>query len=263
MTPTRSFSVAFGLTIAALLMGSLPGRAENLVHVQRLMTQRQCQGCDLSEAGLVHSNLERVDLTNADLSMANLNQADLRGANLSGANLSYAVLVNVDLTGANLRGANLTGANLQEAYLTGANLDGAILDGANLQGAVGLPDAFMTVENLYQWGLVETQRGNFRGAIDYFNRALNRDPNYVHAILARGVSRHRLGDFDGALADAARANELFALANNAAGQEAANRLTMLVNAYIAVNNQEVDEGEPNFLNFVSSLSTLLLRYLLR
>jgi uncharacterized protein YjbI with pentapeptide repeats len=257
------YSLLIPLTMAALLGWSTPGRAENLVHLQQLMNTRECQGCDLFNAGLVNSNLNGVNLAGADLRNANLNRANLRGANLQGANLRGAVLSYADLTNADLRGADLTGVDLREAFLTDANMTGTILTGAFLVGAVNLPDSILTAEMLYSWGLTETQRGNFSGAIEYYNRALAIDPTMTNAILARGISRYRLADMQGALADATTAEQMYARQNNVAGQESAMQLSTMVAIYEQASEREYDTGQPNFLNFISSLSTVVLRFLLR
>jgi tetratricopeptide (TPR) repeat protein len=250
----------FMLTVTAMVA---PAHAEDLRDIQTLMEEDACPGCDLSGSGFVYTDLSGVDLRNADLSNANFNQADLSNANLSGADLTGAVLVNANLTGADLSNADLTGANLREAYLTGANLDGAILDGAQLWGAIGLPDDILTADELYRWGFAESQRGNYRGAMTYYTQVLEKDPTYADALLARGVARYHISDFAGAISDASQAEQLYLSQNNAAGQEASVRLTALVTAYQQATEQEVSEGEPNFLNFLSSMTTLVLRFLAR
>ncbi|MCL1463807.1 pentapeptide repeat-containing protein [Argonema galeatum] len=92
-----------------------PLLAQNVSPIERLLTTKECQGCDLSGA--------------------NLNSVDLSGADLSGADLSDASLKNTLLVGANLSGANLRGADLTQAMLTGANISGADLTYANLTDA--------------------------------------------------------------------------------------------------------------------------------
>lgn len=78
-------------TLLMSLIATFPCQAENIEHLNQLLQTKQCENCDLADAGLV---------------MINLQGANLRGANLVGANLSRA-----DLTGADLRGANLTNAS--------------------------------------------------------------------------------------------------------------------------------------------------------
>lgn len=259
----------FSLPTLTLLLTTLsvalstPARAENLVHLQQLMNTRECAGCDLVNAGLVNSNLAGVDLSGANLRNANLNQANLRGANLRGADLSRAVLSYADLTGADLTGANLTGADLREAYLTDAIMTNANVDGAALIGAVDLPETILTADMLYNWGLAEMQRGNYDGAVDYYNRVLEMDPTYANAVLARGIARYRQANMTAALADAAEAEQLYLAQNNVEGQTSATQLTTLVLAYQEASQREYDAGEPNFGSFLSTLTTTVLRFLLR
>lgn len=252
--------------IALLLSAALPAAAENLEVVQQLITTRQCLRCDLSNAGLVYAELTGADLTQANLVGANLNRANLTNANLNGANLTGAVLFNANLTGADLRNADLRGADLREARLTGAKMEGALLDGANLLGATGIPTQLLSAEQLYMWGLTETQRGNLQGAIDYFNQSLDYKPDFAHAYLGRGIVRYRLLDEAGALEDAARAGQLYQIQNNAQGQQLAQQFT----DGVKLAQQRARESEErtrrgvsgsNFLGFLGSLTGLLLRFL--
>lgn len=57
---------------------------DNASH-HRLISTRQCRGCDLSNANLAEADLYGSDLSSADLSFANLTNAKLTGADLSGA----------------------------------------------------------------------------------------------------------------------------------------------------------------------------------
>ena len=60
--------------------------------LQKLLSTKECVGCDLS---------------GADLSGLDLREADLTKANLSKADLTKAKLIATNLTKANLKGANL------------------------------------------------------------------------------------------------------------------------------------------------------------
>ncbi len=251
---------------ALLLSVALPAAAENLEVVQQLIATRQCQRCDLSNAGLVYAELAGANLMQANLVGANLNRANLTNANLTGANLTGAVLFNANLAGADLRNADLRGADLREARLTGARMEGALLDGANLFGATGIPTQVLSAEQLYVWGLTETQRGNFQGAIAYFNQSLNYKPDFAHAYLGRGIARYRLLDEAGALEDAARAGQLYQTQNNAQGQQLAQQFTEGVKlaqqrARESEERMRRGGGGGNFLNFLGSLTGLLLRFL--
>jgi uncharacterized protein YjbI with pentapeptide repeats len=254
-------AIILGLTALTSLGFTLPATAENLQHTQQLMSSGACQRCDLRGVGLVYANLSGNDLQEADLSLANLAQVNLQNANLRGANLSGAVLFNADLRGADLSGADLSRADLRGAQMNGVILEGANLEGASLIGAVGIPTDILTAEELYLWGLAEAQRGNFRGAIDYYNQSLNLKPEFPHAYLARGISRFRLSDEDGALQDAERAEELYLDQRNEQGYQASLRFSEGITALEEAEERSSRGGGSNFLNFLGSLSSALLRVL--
>ena len=65
--------------------------------LQKLLSTKECVGCDLSGADLSGLNLREADLTKANLSKADLTKA----------NLTEATLTEVTLSGANLKGTNL------------------------------------------------------------------------------------------------------------------------------------------------------------
>ncbi|MBF2078091.1 MAG: pentapeptide repeat-containing protein [Synechococcales cyanobacterium T60_A2020_003] len=255
---TISASVA---AISLLAWFAVPARAENLEDLQQLMNTRECQGCDLNRAGLVHGNLEGVDLSSADLRGANLSRADLRGADLSGADLSRATLLGADLSEADLTGTNFAGADLREAYFTDAIIDGTVFEGTVMVGAVGLPPSALTPQELYMWGMVESRRGNYQGAIDYYTQAYEAQPDFANAVLARAIARYRMGDPDGAIADATLSNQLYLTANSQQGQEVSQQLIALATAYKEAGEVEVTAGRPNFLNFLTSLSGMALQFL--
>jgi uncharacterized protein YjbI with pentapeptide repeats len=256
------FQILATLAVATLLSSASPAWAENLAHTQQLLNTRQCSSCELSRAGFVLVDLTGVDLSDANLSQANLSQATLRDANLRGANLSGAVLFGADLTGADLSGANLSGADLREAYMSGVTLAEANLQGTNLLGAIGLSSEIATPEQLYLWGLAETQRGNFRGAIAYYNQALSLKPDFAHALLARGIARFRLRDMNGAIADGKQAEQLYITQANEEGHQ------MSVQFYEGLEAMQEAMAEGNrgggggsFLGFLGSLTSVLMRVL--
>lgn len=247
---------------AATLLSALapisPASAENIQHTQQLLSTRQCPNCDLSGSGLVLANLTGANLKGADLSRANLSRADLRGADLSGANLSGSSLFGVNLTGANLQGANLSGADLRSAYLSEANLLDANLTNAQLLGVRGMPTNIGTAEDFYRLGVFEAKAGNYRNAIDYYDRALSLKSDLAAVYFARSMSRADLGDFAGATVDAARANALFAAQGNPQGQELSKQLAEAI-----VARQKPTEprtgGGGNLMNLLGSLGSVLLR----
>jgi uncharacterized protein YjbI with pentapeptide repeats len=248
-------SVAIALSLA------LPVSAEDLSHTQRLINTRQCVGCDLSRAGLTYANLAGHDISRANLGQANLSQANLNGANLTGANLAGAVLVNADLTGANLTGADLSGADLRGATLTGVNITGTKLEQANLLGAIGMPPLLTTPTNLYTWGLGEAQRGNDRGALTQYSQAIALQPDFADAYLARGMTRYRLGDRPGALADAQQAQQHYQAQGNERGQQISLQFTQGLEA-MAANEAEEKKGGGGggFLRFLGGVAMLMMRF---
>ena len=253
-------------TTLMLLAWVAPANAENLEHIQRLLSTRECSECDLSRAGLVYSNLTNADLNGANLSQANLSRTNLSEANLSNANLAGAVLVNANLSGANLSGADLRGADLRGAVLTGANLQNASLDDVNLLGAIGLPTEVATIETLYRLGLAEAERGNFRGAIEHYGRVIIQDPTYAHAYLARSISRFRLGDPVGAMGDAQLAEQLYTQQGHEVGLTATTQLIGGIEAFqeATEKQQEAMRGGngigTNLLSLLGTIGSLLLRF---
>ncbi len=250
--------------LALSLCLAAPAKAENPQHTQQLMSTRRCESCDLSSAGLTYANLSGADLSKANLSQANLSRINLSGANLRGANLSGAVLFSANLSGADLSGADLSGADLRGATVTGVTWAGTNLTSANLMGAVGLPTEIATPDRLYAWGLAEAERGNFQDAINNYNQALTQQPNFAHAILARGVARFRLGDRPGAMADAQAAKEIYTAQGNSQGLQVSTQFTEgMVAMQEAEDKQKRRErggGGGNFLGFLGSIASLLLQF---
>lgn len=228
--------------------------AENLSDLSKLLSTRKCFNCDLTATGLVNAQLGRAEIRNSDL----------RQANLSGANLSLADLRGSDLTGASLSGANLAGANLEGTILDGADLRGAYLSGANFTNTsintyyvhrtVGLLEAPVSAERLYQWGFIESESNNHQMAITYYNAAANQDPNNGAIYLSRAIARFRLKDFASSAQDAAFAQALFTTQGSAAGVDASQRL--LDEIEIA---QNPDSGSGNFGNVLGTVTSLLFR----
>lgn len=253
--------------LTVLMLGlSVPANAENMEHTQQLLGTRECPECDLSRVGLVYVNLSGANLREANLIQANLSHANFSTANLSGANLVGAILYNANLAGADLSGADLSGADLRGAILSGANLQGAKINGANFLGAVGLPGEVATVEMLYSLGLAEAQRGNYRGAITYYEQVIGSEPNFAHAYLARSISRLRLGERVGALEDAQHAATLYSAQGNDMGQQAATQLVSGIEALQAATEEQEEELRggmglgTGFLSLLGSLASLLIQF---
>jgi uncharacterized protein YjbI with pentapeptide repeats len=213
---------AIFLTAVLLTTVNLPivAVAENIQHVSQLLSSKDCIQCDLSGSGLVMANLSGAQLRGANLTQANLSRANLSGADLSGADLSGASLYGANLTGANLTGANLSGADLRDAYLVNAILIGVSFDTAYMEGAVGIPNYAGTPEQFHRWGVAESEKGNYTGAIEHYNRALSINPQFAPAYLGRGLARYRLRDETGSTQDVEIASKLFEAQKNESGYQA-------------------------------------------
>ncbi|MCI5168092.1 MAG: pentapeptide repeat-containing protein [Candidatus Electrothrix sp. GM3_4] len=116
---------------ACLLLCGTAASAESLgssndgiqKNFNRLVTTKECPGCDLRGAVLTRMDLREADLQGADLSEAKLNLTNFSKANLQNTILRGAALGGADFSGADLRGADLTDAQLAGAYLKEALLD--------------------------------------------------------------------------------------------------------------------------------------------
>ena len=243
------------VTVLTTISLSSAAQAENIAHISQLLSTKDCSLCDLSNAGLVMSNLSGSQLRGADLSGANLSRANLRGADLSGANLSGASLNGADLSGANLSGANLNGTDLRSAYLVNANLTDVSLDTAYMQGAIGVPNYAGTPAQFHNWGALEAQKGNYQAAIGHYNSALNIKPDFAPAYLARGLARYRLGDAAGATQDAEIAAHLFENENDPSGYQASQ--AFLQRLELATNPPKGQGGGID--RFIGGFSSLLLK----
>lgn len=109
------------LTLCAAVSAQEPASNPN---VEKLLTTRECKGCDFTKTAIVNKDLAGVNLMDANFDGGSLYACDLTGANLSGANLRTAVLRRSDLKGANLGGADLSGADL--SFAQNASFEGAI-----------------------------------------------------------------------------------------------------------------------------------------
>lgn len=249
------FTTAALLTTTSL---STIAKAENLAHTQQLLSTKQCQGCDLTRVGLIMADLVGANLAGADLSRANLSRANLTGADLSGANLSGASLNGANLAGANLAGANLFSTDLREAFLVNAQLYGVNLSNAYIQGTIGIPDYAGTPEDFYAWGVVEAKRGNYKTAIEYYDKTLSIKPDFAPAFLARGMARFRLGEEVAATQDGTIASELFKEQGNIPGYQASQSL---VKGIEIAQNSATSKGGSNLGNALASVGSILLRFL--
>jgi tetratricopeptide (TPR) repeat protein len=230
----------------------------NSEDTRQLLATKECQNCELSGVGLVLTNLSGVNLSGANLSGANLSRANLSGADLSNANLNGASLFGANLSGANLRGADLSVADLRDTYLVNTDLTAANMSGANLQGAIGIPPQVGKVEDFYSWGVAQGQKGDPKGAIDYFNQALNINPNFAPAYLARGVAHYQLLERSAALQNAQQAEKLFLAQGNTQGYQTAQTF---IKELQTPQNASQPKSKPNFMNFLGAVGSVLLRFL--
>lgn len=255
MKPTL-IATATILTTLCLVPQAL---AENTEHIRQLLATKQCENCDLAGAGLVMANLTGADLRGANLAGSNLSRANLSGADLTGANLSGASLYGANLSGAKLAGADLNNADLRDSYLANVDLGNHNLSNTNLQGALAIPNSIAKPEDFYRWGMAQGQKGDPKGAIEYFSQALTIDTKYAPAYMARGVARYQILDRAGAMQDAQKAKALFLFQANQEGYQTAQAF---VKELQSPAGSPVSKGKPNFFNLLGGVSSLLFQFLL-
>ncbi|NWF61497.1 MAG: pentapeptide repeat-containing protein [Fischerella sp.] len=245
-------------TFTATISFSQTALAANSEHIRQLLASKQCQNCDLSGAGLIMADLSNANLKGANLTGANLSRANLSGADLTGADLSGAGLFGVNLSGAKLNGAILIGADLRNTYLVNAELTGVNLNSANLQGAFGIPLQIAKPEEFYAWGVAEAQKGNQQRALEYFNQAIAAKPDFAGAYLARAIARYQLFDRQGAFQDAQIAEKLFTNQNDNDGRQTAQAF---IKELQTPQTAKLDRGKPSFMDFLGSLTSVLLQFM--
>jgi hypothetical protein len=140
---------------------------------------------DLTNANLMHANLNGADLSDADLTNANLMHANLNGADLTNADLTNAHLTDARLIRANLLHTNLNGANLAnttfgETVFANSDLTcvvgletcehflPSVIDHRTLQNSGSLPIAFLRGVGFPE-RLIEYLPSIFNQAIQYFS----------------------------------------------------------------------------------------------
>lgn len=248
------------LTTTLCLGLSTPILAENLSHLSQLLSTKECPFCDLAGSGLVMSNLAGANLRGANLMNANLSQANLSGADLSGSDLRGASLYGANLSNTNLDGANLEGADLRNAYLYNSSLVDVSLERSYVQGAVGIPTYAATIEQFQEWGLAESQKGNYQGAVAHFNRALSLDPNYADAYLGRGLAQYYQGNDLEATQDAQTAAQLYEVQNNSQGYQASTQFLQAMQS--AREATQIQDPGPDMANLLRGVAGLALQFLI-
>lgn len=177
-----------GLVIAALFSGGT-SQANTGEALLKVLQERSCSGCRLTDADLVHADLRDADLTGAKLMRANLGLAQLDGADLSGADLSFTSLRGASLRGADLTGSKLYGTDLRDADLTGARLSPHALDEAHWQGAKGIERGVRGHAALHNAGVKAFHADQWSVAEDLFSQAILSRPTEPLSWVARGISR--------------------------------------------------------------------------
>ena len=65
-----------------------------------------------------------------------------------------------------------------------------------------------TADDYFDKGAIKFKQGDFKGAIQDYNKAIELDPNFVEAYYNRGVVKHELGDSKSAIQDFNKAIKL-------------------------------------------------------
>lgn len=254
--------VLFTSTILLGLLTTFPSRAENIAHLNQLLQTKQCENCDLADAGLVMIDLKGANLRGANLVGANLSRADLTGADLRGANLSNASFHGANLSGANLSGAIAFNTDFRHSYLQGVIIEGLNLSTALIEGTVGIPANAASAEQFYLWALSEDKNGNYPAAANYYSQAINLNPDLAPAYLGRAVIKSRYGQTQEAMADAEKAQGLFETQNNTEGYLLSSRFLQLVQARVEADKKDGNQGSPQFVQIVNAIAPMVLKFLI-
>src|ERR687885_37627 len=146
---------------------------------------------------------------------------------------------------------------LSGAVLSDATLFGTSLRTSYIQGTMGIPQYAGTPEDFYAWGVVESQRGNYKAAIANYNQALTLKSDFAPAFLARSVSRFNLSDYRGATQDAQVAATLFSVQQNSVGYQTAQNVIKGVE--IVQNPPKARSRGPSIGDFFISVGSVLLQ----
>jgi len=249
-------------SLMAVAFIPIPVNGENLTHISQLLRTKECQNCDLKNAGLVMADLRDANLVGADLSRANLSRANLTGANLTNANLSGASFHGANLIGANLTGATLVYTDLRNAYVVNADFSDTDLTTTYVNGAVGIPTSAVSAQQFYRWALIEDEKGNYSEALQHYHNALALDPQLSPAYLARGIVQARYGRNAIAMKDFQTAQKLFKQQENEEGYNISGNFIELLKTKEESNQQNNPKGSPKFVQTVNGIMPLLFRFLL-
>lgn len=196
--------------VAGVLGITSPAIARDELDLIQLLESRNCRGCKLNDADLMHADLRDADLKGSHLQRANLSQACLDGADLRNSDLSFTSLQGASLRGADLRNSRLIGTDLRNADLTGTLLDQNALEQAHWNGAKGASKGARSHPVLHNAGVDAAQDGRWQVAEQLFSAAIEANPDDPLSWAARGLSRGEQGKDDLASSDFAYAGKLFA-----------------------------------------------------
>jgi tetratricopeptide (TPR) repeat protein len=156
-------------------------------------------------------------------------------------------------------GARLDGADLRSANLEGILVDAQQLDRAYLQNARGLKPDQGRFEQFHNWGVSAAQAGQQERAIQYYNQALERNPDSGITYLARAIAHQNLGDTKAALDDAQLAAEKFAAEGNTSGADAAQQYSKAMQT--ALNPKQPSGFMQGLSSLVQTVVPLALQFL--
>jgi tetratricopeptide (TPR) repeat protein len=110
------------------------------------------------------------------------------------------------------------------------------------------------------WALQEDKKGNYPAAIKYYTQALEINPELAPAYLGRAIIKSRYGSTENAIADGEKAKELFETQNNAEGYALSTRFIQLAQARSDVEENNGEEGNPQFVQIVNTVAPLLFKF---
>ena len=204
--------VSFVVLLLSSGLTHSPSRAEEALF--HLLQERQCRGCRLADADLVHADLRDADLSDSKLMRANLSQARLDGADLRNADLSFTSLRGASLRGTNLKGAKFYGTDLRDCDLTGALLDANALEESHWEGAKGLSPHIQSHSSLHNAGVRAAEEDHWKQAEDLFSKAIRNQPSTAESWVARAIAREKQGKRQLAIQDFNYASTLFKAQGN-------------------------------------------------
>jgi uncharacterized protein YjbI with pentapeptide repeats len=256
---TLQWSTIAWVTIGGVIQGTAIAQAENLEHIQKLLSTKQCERCDLQGASLVMANLQSAQVKGANFQSANLSRVNLAGADLRNAKLAGSSLNGANLGGADLTGADLRNTDLRGTILTGAVLTNARLDGAMLQGAIDLPSTIGTAEQYYQWATESMRQKRYDIAAEQFTQAITRNPVHAPSYFGRAIALFEMGKQSEAITDMTQANELFKTQGDKAGTDSSEKILAQMKKPVETPEGKSGNGLGiSMMNFVGGLLKLFL-----